>query len=337
MEEKENFKSNIKAIVAAVLVAGILLGGFFLVRFLMHPREYTKIIVSNFAAYDIARAVMGDASKITMLVEPGKNPHEYEPSEDAIKAIESADLFIYFGGESESWISKIKGAEEGYEEGLVKLSNFTALRVKGKAESKEEEPKTYQGNYYQYGSEEPFDDHIWTSLTNAITLTHVLADRLSQIYPENREKYYENAQKYTTRLNDIDQKLRRIVMYGNKKPLVFADRFLFQYLVSEYGIDYYAALPNCDGKTEITDDAVNQLIEKVKKEDLKVVLKTEMSSGKYAKTVADATGTKVMELNAAHIISAQDFNAGVTLADIMEKNAEVIKEALDSHDPLEQQ
>jgi len=349
MEEKENFKSNIKAIVAAVLAAGILLGGFFLVKHLMHPREYTKIIASNFAAYDIARAVMGDGSKITMLVEPGKNPHEYEPSEDDINAIKNSDLFIYFGSDAESWIQNIDGAEEGYAEGLLKLSNFGSLRSKPKApvENTESENDSesqtapdyakYQDNYYRRDSDESFDYHVWASLSNAITMTHVVADRLSQMYPENREKYYENAQKYSSRLNDIDQKIRRIVMYGNKKHLIFADRFPFQYLASDYNIDYYSAGLGCEKETKVEENAVSTLTEKAKAEDIGVILKTEMSDGGLANAVAEAVGAKVLELNAAHVISGQDFSAGVTLADIMEKNAEVIKEALDSHDPLEQQ
>ena len=54
----------------------------------------------------------------------------------------------------------------------------------------------------------------------------------------------------------------------------------------------------------------------------------ELSSGKIANTLATETKTKGLEFNAAHNISKKDFDAGVTYVDIMNKNIEVLKEAL---------
>jgi zinc transport system substrate-binding protein len=342
MEDKENFKSNIKAILAAVVVAAILMGAFFLAKMLTHPRDYTKIIASNFAAYDLVRAVMGEGNRVTLLVEPGKDLHTYEPTPDDIKAIESADLFIYVGGESEEWVKKLTGEEQGYNERYLRLADYVGLRPEPKTLEEQEEQKqdqegNYQSNYYQYGSEQNYDEHIWTSITNSITMTHVIADRLSILYPENRDKYYDNSQKYTDTLNDIDQQFRRAVMYATKKSLIFADRFPFQYMALDYGINYYAAFPGCSDQTEASSQTIATLIEKAKEEDIKVVLKTEMSSDKLAQAVASEVGAKVLELNAAHNISRQDFDSGVTYADIMTKNLAVIKEALDSQDPYEEQ
>ena len=56
--------------------------------------------------------------------------------------------------------------------------------------------------------------------------------------------------------------------------------------------------------------------------------KIELTSDKIAKTIADATGAKVMEFSAAHNVSKEDFENNVTYADLMEQNIEVLKEAL---------
>ena len=339
MEDKENFKSNIKAIIAAVVVAAILMGAFFLAKILTRPRDYTKIIASNFAAYDLARAVLGDGSKVTLLVEPGKDLHTYEPSPDDIKAIQSADLFIYIGGESEEWVKKLTSDGQGYADGFLKLSDYVGLRPEPKSleEQVQEESEDNQSDYYQYGSEQEYDEHIWTSMTNAITMTHIITDRLSMLYPENSDLYYANDQKYTSKLNDIDQQFRRATMYATKHSLIFADRFPFQYMALDYSLNYYAAFPGCSEQTEASSQTIATLIEKAKQEDIKVVLKTEMSSDKLAQTVASEVGAKVMVLNAAHNISREDFESGVTYADIMTKNLEVIKEALETKDPYEEQ
>ena len=51
-------------------------------------------------------------------------------------------------------------------------------------------------------------------------------------------------------------------------------------------------------------------------------------NGKIANDISLETGAKVLEFNAAHNISASDFDAGVTYVDIMKNNIEVLKEAL---------
>ena len=70
------------------------------------------------------------------------------------------------------------------------------------------------------------------------------------------------------------------------------------------------------------------LVDKARKDGINVIMKIELSSDQLAKTIADEVGAKVLTLNSAHNISREDFEAGVTYADIMEGNVEVLKEAL---------
>ena len=70
------------------------------------------------------------------------------------------------------------------------------------------------------------------------------------------------------------------------------------------------------------------LIEKAEAENLKIILKTELTSDKLAKTIADAVSGEVRELNSAHNISGADFAAGTTYVDILKNNLEVLKVAL---------
>jgi zinc transport system substrate-binding protein len=58
------------------------------------------------------------------------------------------------------------------------------------------------------------------------------------------------------------------------------------------------------------------------------VFKVELSSGKIAETIAQETGAKVLEFNAVHNVSMEDFKAGVTYVTLMRKNVLALKEAL---------
>jgi zinc transport system substrate-binding protein len=96
----------------------------------------------------------------------------------------------------------------------------------------------------------------------------------------------------------------------------------------EYGLDYYAAFPGCAEQTEASSSTIAFLINKVKADNIPVILKIELTSDALAQTIANETGAKIMTLNSAHNISQEDFRAGKTYADIMQDNLEVLKEAL---------
>ncbi|MBO5253457.1 MAG: zinc ABC transporter substrate-binding protein, partial [Clostridia bacterium] len=66
-----------------------------------------SIVTTTFPPYDFARAVVGDAASVTMLIDPGIETHSYDPSPRDIEKIRRADIFIYGGGESDAWIDGV--------------------------------------------------------------------------------------------------------------------------------------------------------------------------------------------------------------------------------------
>jgi zinc transport system substrate-binding protein len=59
-----------------------------------------------------------------------------------------------------------------------------------------------------------------------------------------------------------------------------------------------------------------------------VVFHIELSNGKMAQTISEATGAKVLQLHACHNISQEDFTSGKTYLDLMNANADALEEAL---------
>ena len=77
-----------------------------------------SIVATSFPAYDLARAVCGQAAKITLLLPPGAESHSYEPTPRDILAVEDCGLFIYLGGESDAWVETILSSLESPPETL---------------------------------------------------------------------------------------------------------------------------------------------------------------------------------------------------------------------------
>ena len=63
-----------------------------------------RLVAAVFPAYDFARVIAGDAAEVTLLLPPGADAHSYEPTPQDMIAIQNADLFLYTGGESDTWL-----------------------------------------------------------------------------------------------------------------------------------------------------------------------------------------------------------------------------------------
>ena len=65
-----------------------------------------SIVTTIFPEYDWVREIVGNHSdkfEITYLMNKGVDLHSYQASAEDIAKVSSADLFIYVGGESDTW------------------------------------------------------------------------------------------------------------------------------------------------------------------------------------------------------------------------------------------
>ena len=315
-------------IIGGVLAIALILGiSIFAITNLSSKQKTAGILATNFVGYDFARAVTGDESEVSMLLKPGVEMHSYEPTPEDIINIKKADLFIYVGGESDEWVKDLLKDNEIPEAKTLRLMDLVETKEEELSEGMEKNKHKHEDES-DSESEVEYDEHIWTSPANAIKLVSGIKDRLAQIHPESASTYTKNADAYIARLSSIDQQIRDVVRASNKKELIFGDRFPFRYFVDEYGLDYYAAFPGCSEQTEASSQTIAFLINKAKTSNANTILKIELTSDKLAKSIADEVGASVMVLNAAHNISSDDFKNGVTYADVMERNIEVLGEAL---------
>ena len=69
-----------------------------------------QIVTTLFPYYDFARAIAQDRADVTLLLSPGREAHSFEPTPLDAVTISRADVFIYNGGESETWVEDILDA-----------------------------------------------------------------------------------------------------------------------------------------------------------------------------------------------------------------------------------
>ena len=287
------------------------------------------IVTTNFPSYDFARAVVKDNKdvELKMLLKPGAESHDFEPTPQDIIDIKNSDLFIYTGGESDEWISDILDDIDTDKTKVIKMMDLVDVKEEEIVEGMEDEEHEEEEEHHDE-EEVEYDEHVWTSPVNAIKIVNALRDEVVSIDNDNKKVYEDSAKEYTDKLEKIDNEFKDIVKNAKRKEIIFGDRFPLRYFVDEYNLKYYAAFPGCSAQTEASAKTISYLVDKVKEDKIPVVFHIELSNGKIAEAISKETGAKVLEFNTAHNISQKDFDAGVTYVDIMEKNTKVLKEAL---------
>ena len=309
-----------------------------------------KVVATIFPVYDFLREIGGDKIDLTMLMTPGAETHSYEPTPKDMKTVSNADFFAYVGGDSDEWVDKIldgnkndkmkvvtlmdcvKTVDEEHVEGMEEEHDHDHDEdVDGKDDSdkdKDEHDEHDEHDHDHDGDEPEQDEHVWTSPKNAIEIVKKLTSELSKVDPDNANYYKENSKNYIKKLENLDKKFEDVVKNGKRKEIIFGDRFPFRYFVDRYGLKYYATFPGCSTDTEASASTVAFLTNKVKEDKIPVIFHIELSNNKIAKSIAEATGAKMLQLNAVHNVTKEDFEKGETYLSLMEKNLKPLEEAL---------
>ena len=277
-----------------------------------------NVIATIFPPYDFVRRVAGDKVNLTMLLPPGAESHSYEPSPRDIIAIRNSDIFIYGGGESDTWIGRILQS--------VNTDTMKILAMMDAVETVEEE--IVEGMENDDDEESAYDEHVWTSPKNAILIVQAITALLCEADPANADFYRQNAAAYMKELQQLDAAFAEIVSGAKRGTIVFADRFPFRYFADAYGLAYFAAFPGCSTETEPSARAVAFLIKKIKAEKIPAVFHIELSNQRMADTITRETGAKKLLFHSCHNITKQDFESGLGYLEIMRRNAANLKEAL---------
>jgi zinc transport system substrate-binding protein len=284
-----------------------------------NKNDKLNVVVTTFSTYDFVRQIAGDTVNINYLLGPGVDSHSFEPSSNDLIKIKNADMFIYIGGEMEKWVDKILGTD-------VITSKTELIKVTDCVETIEEQE--VDGAEEHEEEEGAFDEHIWTSPKNAINMVNYLNNKLILSVPENKEMYNKNAESYIAKIEEVDSKIREIVNNKKRDRLVFGDKMPMQYFINEYGLKVSAAFNGCSTETEPSTKTITGLVERVKNDNIPVVLYIELSTGKTAKTIAQECNVEAMQIQTLHNISKDDFNNGESYVSLMLRNLDVLRKAL---------
>jgi zinc/manganese transport system substrate-binding protein len=235
--------------------------------------ETLKVVASFTVLADVVRQVGGDHVKVTSLVGPNGDPHEFEPSPADAKALNAAKLTFVSGEGLEGWLDRLITAS-GYKGKPVTVSEGINTRTM------EEDGKTVT------------DPHVWNSPVNVKIWVANIEKALSEADPADAAAYKANAEKYTKTLDELDAYAHsKFDTIADSSRKVLTSHDAFGYFGREYNVSFLAPL-GLSTESEASAADVSKLIEQIKQEHVKTYFFENSNDPRLVKQVASATGAQ---------------------------------------------
>ena len=321
-----------------------------------------SIVCTTFPQYDWVKNILGEEAEhfnVTLLLDNGVDMHSYQPAVKDIATAGSSDLFIYVGGESDTWVEdalkeaknkdlkainlmetldnfvKEEEVVEGMQEERKSLGHSHEKSSKEKQEQTQKEShensQEINGQKEAADEEPEYDEHIWLSIRNAEIMVKNIEKAIEQLDSDNAKVYQNNAENYIKKLDTLDKQYANTIQNAKYKAILFGDRFPFRYRVDDYDLKYYAAFAGCSAETMAGFETVTFLAKKADELQLPVILTIENSDGRIAEAVKSNTtkkNQKILAMNSLQSVTKEQLADGITYLQVMQENLSVLSEAL---------
>lgn len=321
-----------------------------------------SIVCTTFPQYDWVKNILGEEAErfnVTLLLDNGVDMHSYQPAVKDIATAGSSDLFIYVGGESDTWVEdalkeaknkdlkainlmetldnfvKEEEVVEGMQEERKSLGHSHEKSSKEKQEQTQKEShensQEINGQKEAADEEPEYDEHIWLSIRNAEIMVKNIEKAIEQFDSDNAKVYQNNAENYIKKLDTLDKQYANTIQNAKYKAILFGDRFPFRYTADDYDLKYYAAFAGCSAETMAGFETVTFLAKKADELQLPVILTIENSDGRIAEAVKSNTtkkNQKILAMNSLQSVTKEQLADGITYLQVMQENLSVLSEAL---------
>ena len=321
-----------------------------------------SIVCTTFPQYDWVKNILGEEAErfnVTLLLDNGVDMHSYQPAVKDIATAGSSNLFIYVGGESDTWVedalkeaknkdlkainlmetlgNSVKEEEvvEGMQEERESLGHSHEKSSKEKQEQTQKEShensQEINGQKEAADEEPEYDEHIWLSIRNAEIMVKNIEKAIEQLDSDNAKVYQTNAENYIKKLDTLDKQYANTIQNAKYKAILFGDRFPFRYMADDYDLKYYAAFAGCSAETMAGFETVTFLAKKADELRLPVILTIENSDGRIAEAVKSNTtkkNQKILAMNSLQSVTKEQIADGITYLQVMQENLSVFLVAL---------
>ena len=280
-------------------------------------QEFTETSVENqkivalasfYPLYEFTKEVGKDKVDVSLLVPPGIEPHDWEPSIQDLQRIQQADIIIINGIGFENWFEDI----ERLNSELTIIDSSNGINI-----IKEVNSDQHKDSHLDASLADP---HIWLNPSLAKIQVKNIAESLIELDPDNSLYYHDNSENYIKKLDVLDSKIRNELSNCSKDFVAFHNAFI--YFAKEYGLNQYTIVSN-EPHGEPTSKTLEKIINLAKEMKIQVIFTEEGVDKRTSEVIAKELGGKALTLSPLEI-----SETNTSYIEKMEANLVNLKEAL---------
>ena len=275
--------------------------------FALQAQDKPVVLATASMISDMASNIFGDKADVQMIVPLGGDPHLFEPTPNAAKKVNEANLILMNGLTFEGWLTE-----------LVENSG-----TKGETVRVTEGLKPIMSEVYTNAA----DPHAWMDVSNAIIYSENILKAAKKLIPNEAAYFEENFNKYKVELEATDKYIiEKINSIPEKQRVLITSHDAFHYYGKKYGIRLKSSMGTSSDADVQTSDMV-ALQKVITETGVPAIFVESTINPKLIEQLAKDNGIVIGGELFADSLGDKESGAD-TYIKMMKRNTDVITEAL---------
>ena len=286
------------------------------------PDKKVQVVASVYPVQEFVKAVGGERVDVSLLVPPGTEPHDWEPTAKDLAKIKGSALLVYHGAGLEHWAGAVVKPELLGAAKAVEVSKGIALLDAAENELGEETGHNHGGE--AHGAKDP---HVWLDPVLAQQEVKTILAALIEVDPAHASEYEANAAAYLKELQQLHAEYTAALQQTTKKELI-TSHAAFSYLAKRYQLQQ-VPVTGLSPDAEPTADKMAEIIRFCKEHQVKYIFFETLVSPKLAEVLSREAGASTLVLNPLEGLTVQEYKEGKSsYLTLMRENLQQLKKAL---------
>ncbi|HEY8234244.1 MAG TPA: metal ABC transporter substrate-binding protein [Vicinamibacteria bacterium] len=234
-----------------------------------------------FPLYDLARRVAGDRLQVKLILDPGVDPHHYEPRPQDVVGLSDAGLIFAVGLGLDPWAQALARSAGAGEARVFELGPLMdpILAPQGLIRP-----------------EPLIDPHFWTDPVRAQRAVEVIVEALSGLDPEGAPFYRERGSALRRSIQALHVEVSRQAQTWTHRRVVTLHGSLF-YFASRYGLEVVGVVQPVPG-SEPPAQHLQALVAELRAPEPAALFAEPQLDDLHARALAREAGVKLHEVDA---------------------------------------
>jgi zinc/manganese transport system substrate-binding protein len=268
-----------------------------------------RIVATTTILGDVVAAVAGPDAVVTVLISPGADPHDFQPSARQAGAIRDADLVVANGLGLEQAFDRLLDAAD--EQG-------TLLAV---APELDPLPVAEPGH-------DGLDPHVWLDPIRMADAALLIGDALADVAPDI--EWPERAELYAQQLEALHADIEaQVASIPAERKVLVTNHDVLGYFAARYGFDVVGVIiPGGGTAAEPSAQDIEQLADKIEHVGVPAIFGETTHPGRLAETLRDEVGAEIEVVELYTESLGEPGSGATTYIEMMRTNVTRIVDAL---------